>query len=109
MTDRTQEHETLVADLLVALTALDCAMFYKNSSGVGRTKRGALIRAGVKGGGDIMGCYRGRAVAVEAKTGDAAQRQSQRRFERAWTAAGGLYVVARSVAGAIAVLERECP
>lgn len=109
MTDHTQQHEILVAELLVALTALDGAMFYKNHSGVGRTRRGALIRAGVIGGGDIMGCYRGRAVAVEAKTGQAVQRKSQEKFERAWTAAGGLYVIARSVPETLDAILGSCP
>lgn len=103
--DNTVAHEQLVNDLLVALTHLPDAMFYRNSSGVGRTKRGHLLRAGVKGGGDIMGCYQGRATAIEAKTGEGTQRKSQKNFQSAWERANGLYLIARDVDGTLAALQ----
>lgn len=101
MTDRTGPHETLVNDLLIALTALPETIFYRNASGVGKTPNGHYIRAGVLGGGDIMGGFKGRGVAIEVKTGLAVQRKSQKDFQRAWERAGCLYLVCRSVNDAL--------
>lgn len=56
---------------------------------------------GLNGSGDIIGCIRGRAVAVETKTESGRQRPTQEIFERQWTRAGGLYVLARTAEEAV--------
>jgi hypothetical protein len=43
-----------------------------------------------------MGCFRGRAVAVETKPRRGKQLKSQRIFQKNWERAGGLYIIANS-------------
>ena len=104
MTDNTAEHTTLVNATLIAITALPEAMFYPNASGVGRTARGAFIRAGVPGGGDIMGTKSGHAVAIECKTGVGRPNPNQIRFRASWEKAKGKYFIVRSVDDALSAL-----
>lgn len=60
-----------------------------------------------KGVLDIVGCYNGRAVAIEIKTPTGKLEESQREFITAWLLAGGIAFVARSVADVIRFLEIE--
>ena len=46
---------------------------------------------------DILGCYRGRAVAIEVKTEGGRLSRKQQLFLASWTAAGGYTLVAHSV------------
>lgn len=56
-----------------------------------------VIRYGLPGSPDIIGVHAGRAIGIEVKTAIGRQSDQQRRFAARWTAAGGLYVLARSV------------
>lgn len=90
---------------LVALTALPGGMFWRQNSGTFRTLDGRrFVKASAVGVADIMGCYRGRAVAVETKTRTGRLSTSQNRFRAAWEASGGAYIVARSVEDAVAAV-----
>lgn len=60
-------------------------------------KRGYYMHLAPKGTADLLGVYKGRAIAVEAKTDDGKQSPEQRAFQQAWEKAGGKYVIARSV------------
>jgi hypothetical protein len=51
-----------------------------------------------------MGCYWGRAVAIDAKTGTGRQNDAQEKFQVNWEKAGGLYVIARCVPSTISVV-----
>jgi hypothetical protein len=96
-----QENEILPA-VLIAVTALPGGMFWRQNSGVFRTLDGRrVVRASAVGVADILGCYRGHAVAIETKTLAGEQRRSQHRFQRKWQIAGGIYIVARSVNDAL--------
>ena len=95
----------IMRDILVRITELPGAMFYRQNAGVGVTRAGTILHAGVAGCPDITGCYRGRAVGIEVKSPTGRQSEPQRRFQAAWERAGGLYVLARSVAEALAALE----
>lgn len=46
---------------------------------------------------DLIGVYRGRAVAIEVKAGNNTQSDDQIAFQAAWERAGGIYILARRV------------
>lgn len=62
---------------------------------------GRVIRGNPNGTADILGVIHGRPVAIEVKTRTGKQRPSQAHWQAAWEAAGGLYVVVRSVQEAV--------
>jgi hypothetical protein len=92
--------------VLLAVCNLPGSLMYRNNTGKLRDAHGRWVTFGLIGSGDVMGVYRGRAVAIECKALGGALRQSQRRFRHAWEAAGGVYILARSPADALAALER---
>lgn len=96
----------VMRDILVAVSALPAALFYRNNVGLARTLDGRYIRFGVPGSADILGCYRGRAVAIETKRPRGGRFEAhQQDFAAAWRRAGGVYVLAYSVSEAMAALE----
>lgn len=64
------------------------------------------ITFGLEGSGDIMGVHDGEPIAGEGKTLKGAQREAQLRFQRAWEAAGGRYILFRSAEEFLAGLRR---
>lgn len=82
----------------LALGAVDGLVLWRNTCGVAQ-RNGHTIRFGVgnPGGADLIGCYRGRFVAVEIKTPTGRQTPEQVTFQNLITAKGGIYVVLRSV------------
>ena len=86
----------IIPEILVVITGLSGGMFWRNNTGAGFI-RGRWIEFGCVGSGDILGCYRGRGVAIECKSSTGRHRGKQRDFQAAWEAAGGLYILARSV------------
>lgn len=90
----TVRHGTLVNAVVLELSPLGIA--WKNATGVAQTEQ-RTIRYGLPGSPDIVACIKGRFVGVECKTGSDIVRPNQSRFAAALTAAGGLYIVARSV------------
>jgi len=74
--------------------------FWRNNTGalaIGEGKARRYFRAGTPGSADILGVYKGRAVAFEVKTATGKVSQSQKQFEQAFTNAGGVYRVVRSL------------
>ena len=67
---------------------------------------GRLVQYGTPGQADIMAIRAGRLLAIEVKTATGRQSAAQLAWQRALEAAGGVYVVARSVDDAVAALER---
>lgn len=59
------------------------------------------VRFGLGGIADIMGHAQGLAIAIEMKDLIGRQRKAQINFEKAWTEAGGIYILARTVQQAI--------
>lgn len=92
------------AEILVAVTALPHALFWRSNSAVGRAASGNVFRANVAGCADITGSYRGRFVAIEVKTPTGRQSQQQMAFQRAVERSGGIYILARSAAEALEAL-----
>lgn len=94
----------IVPHVLVAVSAIPGGMFWRNNSGALPLPNGRRIAFGLPGSADILGCSRGRAIAIECKSATGKQSRKQRDFQRAWEKAGGLYILARSVSDAIAAL-----
>ncbi|MCQ8279884.1 VRR-NUC domain-containing protein [Acetobacteraceae bacterium KSS8] len=92
------------ADILVAITALPSAMFWRSNSGVATRSDGKPIRFGVPGQPDILGAYRGQAYGIEVKSPTGRQRKEQAIWQRNFERAGGRYILARSVDDALAGL-----
>ncbi len=95
----------ILREILVAVTALPEALFWRSNAGVGVTRSGAVMRANVNGCADITGCWRGRFVAIEVKTPTGRQSRPQRLFQAAVKQAGGIYVIATSPADVMAALQ----
>lgn len=114
-------------DTLVELSALPETMVYRQNTGMfwqgtlldatpGQhvkvepgmvILRGARpVRAGLPGSGDIVGSRRGRALQVEMKNLTGRQREIQQNFERAWIKAGGIYILARTAAEAVGLINK---
>lgn len=64
------------------------------------------VHFGVSGQPDILGVTpSGRGLGVEVKSVRGRQSEQQRRFQKAWEAHGGLYILARSAAEAVEALK----
>ena len=119
-TDLRSEH-AIQSDTLVRLSGMDDALVFRNNTGQAwqgqrvrlkpgqnyRFEQGMVvlrearpITFGLEGSGDVLGAIQSAPVAVEVKTAEGKQRKAQELFERAWTKAGGIYVLARSAAEA---------
>lgn len=86
------DYQEAVADTLRAHGAL----VSRNNVGVATWKNGARTRYGLGlGSADLVACVEGRYVEIECKAATA-QSDAQKCRERAVTAAGGLYVLARA-------------
>ena len=94
----------LVADVLVAVTSLPDACFWRANTGRAVTARGAVVQFNLPGTPDILGCYRGRGVGIECKWGTGRLSADQKRWRANWERGGGLYIVARSVDATLADL-----
>jgi hypothetical protein len=91
--------------VLVAVSALPGALFYRQNTGTFRTMDCLrVVRVAPSGIGDIMGQFYGLAVAIETKTATGTLRISQKRFRDAWERRGGIYIVARSPEQAVEAL-----
>ena len=116
MKDRKSEKQIL-NDALCDVSKIPDTLIWRNNTGMGwqgerlRLFPGAYIEIepnmvvlrnarpvhfGLEGSGDFIGATQGIPLAVETKTLSGKQRVAQGNFERAWTKAGGLYVLARS-------------
>jgi len=91
-------------DILVAVSALPDALFWRNNSGRLPTGGGRWIAFGVPGSPDIIGVFRGRFVGFEVKSGRNKLSESQKNFREAFLRAGGVYVITRSVDDALSIL-----
>lgn len=93
--------------VLVAITILPGAIFWRQNQGTFRTMDGRRVVAAtsITGIADILGAYRARPVAIETKTRTGSLRKTQLTFRINWERAGGIYIVARSPEEAIAGLE----
>ncbi len=80
------------------------AFFYRTNTG-GAHVEGGFIKFGISGQADVTGVAAGRFVALELKRRTGKQRKTQVAYQGRVEAAGGLYLVVRSVADITPVLE----
>ena len=92
--------------VLVAVTALPGAVFWRQNCGTFRSMDGRRViqATSIDGLGDIMGGYRGYPVAIETKARLGKLRTTQKTFRENWEKAGGVYIVARSPEDALSSL-----
>lgn len=64
-----------------------------------------FVRGAEAGTADLIGCYRGVAVAFEVKTAKGKQQPSQIEWEREWTDTDGRYFVVRSAQDTLEALD----
>lgn len=103
MTNReTDIHNAILVELTKAFHPR--GVFWRQNAGRVRTDRGAWVVLGPPGISDVVGLLEGRSVFVEVKTDAGKQRPAQAAFQRAVEKAGGLYIIARSPAEAVAGL-----
>ena len=112
----------LVHDVLARFGSRPDLMLWRNNVGASRTPAGRVIRFGTPGAADILGAWRrvltvhtvvnpygfmphekigplivGQAIAIECKRAGEKQSEKQRRWQAAFEAAGGLYILAYHV------------
>lgn len=91
------EHMRLKNLILVRLSEMG-AMAWNNPTGVFFTKSGSPIKVGIPGAADIVGeTSKGRALAVEVKTGSGKLSDEQKKWRDAFASRGGLYIEARCI------------
>lgn len=93
----------LLAQILLALGRDPRCLVWRNNTGALPDQRGRVIRFGLVGSADILGCLRpsGRFLAIEVKAANGHQSIAQKNFQRVITQAGGVYILAHSVEEAI--------
>lgn len=87
--------ENAVTKAVRAVCVLRGAMVVRVQAGSHRVGD-HFVRGAEPGTADLIGCYRGRAIALEVKTAKGKQQPSQIQWERQWTDTGGRYFVVRS-------------
>lgn len=92
--------------VLVAVSRFPNAAFWRQNCGRFRSMDGRRVvnATSIEGIADIMGVYRGFAVAIETKTKSGKQLESQKRFQTAFEKSGGKYIIARCVDDAVSAL-----
>lgn len=95
--------------ILIAVSALPGALFWRANSGLFRAPSGARVRANVAGCTDIVGIYLGWGVTIEAKLGTGRLNDAQKKFRAAVTRAGGIHIIGRSVDQVLAELIALAP
>lgn len=88
-------HNALVGEIILAINPR-FGVFWKNETGAAYTN-GRMIKYGLVGSADILGCMNGRFVAIEVKTGNGKLSDVQKNFKAAIEKNGGVFVVGRSV------------
>jgi hypothetical protein len=88
-------HSDLVNAILLEVSPLGLA--WNNNTGALKDQTDRLVRYGLPGSADVLACIAGRFIGIEAKVGSDRQRQNQKDFAAALRAAGGVYILARSV------------
>ncbi len=80
--------------------------FFRNNIGHAVMTRGGRVTFGVggPGGADLIGMILGRFAALEVKTPTGRQSPEQRQFQALVESKGGIYLLARSVDDAVAMV-----
>lgn len=95
----------IMRSVLVAVSALPGALFWRQNTGVFKSLSGReTVRCGIPGMADLGGVYYGRAVQIEVKTPIGRLSSDQKRWKDAVERAGGIFVLARNPADALETL-----
>jgi hypothetical protein len=92
--------------ILARLQQLPGAMFWRVNVGAAIDRTGRRIRFGEPGHSDLLGCARGRLVAIEVKSASGRLRDEQRVWGDRIAAAGGIYIIARCLEDALEPVQR---
>lgn len=90
-------HTVLVNAIVADLQKREHCFAWSNQTGAAK-RDGRWVRYGYPGSADVLACYRGRMLALEAKTGTGVQSDKQKTFEGRIWGAGGIYKVIRDIA-----------
>lgn len=93
-----------LSQILLAIGRLPGAIFWRNQTGALPSRTGRIVRFGLVGSPDIIGCVNGRFVGIEVKNARGRQSDAQVNFQRAFEKSGGIYILARSVDDAVSAL-----
>jgi hypothetical protein len=93
-------------DVRLVLGADRSSVWWRNNVGTAKTERGTTITFGLSpGSADLIGCFRGRFVAVELKTEVGRQSKNQKLWQgQVEDRGGGIYAIVRSEDDARALL-----
>lgn len=126
MTKRSEK--AIQNDTLSAVSALPDTICWRNNTGqawAGKRERfypgttipvphGVVVLTGAQpvsfglpGSGDILGASAGRPLSIEVKDATGRQSDQQKRFQAAWERAGGVYLLVRDPAEAVAALTAD--
>lgn len=111
--------ETIIKNKILLALGRVAGVFWNHPTGTARAYDAPerVIKYGLPGSPDIIGVTPitvtaemvgrkiGVAIGVEVKTATGRQREQQKKFQSAFTDAGGVYILARSVDDAITQLE----
>lgn len=106
--ERSTKEKCIQNEILEALGVRRDLRIWRSNTGVARplSDPKAVVRYGVPGQGDISGILaNGRRLEIEVKAPDGVQSEQQRDFQTMINKFGGLYVVARSAAEAVAAVD----
>ncbi len=98
---------SILHDVLLALGRHPKCKVWRCNTGALADHMGRVVRFGVPGCADVIGMLvpSGRFLAVEVKTATGKQSDQQRKFQLMTERAGGVYVLVRSAAEAVAAVE----
>lgn len=95
----------VLREVLIGVSALEGTCIWRHNTGRLQNRNGRWVSFGLVGSADIIGAFRGRAIAIETKRPKGGVfSEAQLSFARAFTRAGGLYVPATSLQEALDAL-----
>jgi Holliday junction resolvase len=94
----------ILSCILGYLEHLPACLAWRNNTG-GAVIRGRHVSFGSPGSPDILCCYRGAFLGIECKSAVGRQSPIQKRWQQKFEAAGGRYILARSVQDVKSYLE----
>ena len=86
-----------IMDWLTVMKKQHNIVFFRANSGAFKTEQGRYVKTGTPGLADICLVYDGVFYGVEVKTATGIMSQSQKQFKADLEAAGGVYLLCRSV------------
>ncbi len=93
----TEPKESEIQKAILEYLKLKGYFCWRNNSGAFKTERGGFYRMGIKGAPDIFLIKEGRFIGLEVKTRLGTLSEAQEAFKVALEAAGGTYLIVRSL------------